>query len=717
MPPDVSLTDTAITKPEDDRLGRATFAKRLANALLSWQQEDSIVIGLFGPWGSGKTSVVNMALSYLDSATSGSAKEEGPIVVKFNPWHFSDQGHLLGLFFGELLQGIRKKAPQAFKMLKKNLAKLGEVLSSADDIPLVGGYAKLGAGIARALAPEASLTELRGEADRVFRDLGRRVIIVMDDVDRLTQQEIRQLFQLIKLNANFPNTVYLIAADRSVVEKSLDTAQGVSGRAYLEKIVQAAFDVPLPDASRITSILHAGLNEALAVIPNSEWDDSRWSSLYHNGFRDLFMNLRDVKRFLGTLSITLPMICSEVNPVDFVGLEAIRVFAPDAYAEIGKRRFSFLGQEDWSLLADNIEKKRSYQEIARADFEQVISLAGTKQRAIRGICIQLFPATAPHQTGVTNSHVYRDQWRAERRICSPDIFDRYYLLGVPADDISQLELGQVIDLASSSPGLLALFAAYAANGRFVRLTDWLPEVADRIPESTVLSLCLAVLTVIEEFTDERRSVTAWGPTSQLAGVVSQALHRLTPDQRCRWLHEQIVSGERLYALLNQVSREATIQARSPGDPFASVECLQKLKEAIIEQLRARAQSGQLRGMKNLLGVLVTWKRWTPNPGEVDQYVAGMITTPEGALDFVADCLYEIEILAGATNPPSVHWSLNLDNLGELTDLRALESLLLQAHQRGEELSDRQKLALEVFNRQTQRQGARDGADQSPGDNR
>ena len=119
-------------------------------------------------------------------------------------------------------------------------------------------------------------------------------------------------FQTIKLNANFPNTVYLVAADRSVVEKSLDTEQGVSGRAYLEKIVQVGFDVPLPDAALVSAALRDEIDRIIASVPGADWEGYRWTGLYQAGFRGLFTNLRDVKRFFGALSFTLPMMQQDV---------------------------------------------------------------------------------------------------------------------------------------------------------------------------------------------------------------------------------------------------------------------------------------------------------------------------------------------------------------------------------------------------------------------
>jgi hypothetical protein len=94
--------DQPIRSYEEDILGRASFAQSLADAILSYKEKDSIVIGLFGAWGSGKTSISNMALEHIDLVSKDKTDDEKPIVIRFNPWNFSDQNQLITQFFKQL---------------------------------------------------------------------------------------------------------------------------------------------------------------------------------------------------------------------------------------------------------------------------------------------------------------------------------------------------------------------------------------------------------------------------------------------------------------------------------------------------------------------------------------------------------------------------------------------------------------------------------------
>ena len=108
--------DRPIESEKDDILGRASFARALGDAIITYKHTDSLVIGLYGAWGSGKTSIINMALEHIDAAYRKD-KMKGPIIVQFNPWNFSDQNQLLAQFFKQLSTDLR--GPDRTKYIEK----------------------------------------------------------------------------------------------------------------------------------------------------------------------------------------------------------------------------------------------------------------------------------------------------------------------------------------------------------------------------------------------------------------------------------------------------------------------------------------------------------------------------------------------------------------------------------------------------------------------
>jgi len=91
----VFAPDQPIKSCKEDILGRKSFAQSLGDAILNYKEKESIVVGLFGEWGSGKTSLINMALEHINDVSRGKTSDDKPIIIKFNPWNYSDQNQLI----------------------------------------------------------------------------------------------------------------------------------------------------------------------------------------------------------------------------------------------------------------------------------------------------------------------------------------------------------------------------------------------------------------------------------------------------------------------------------------------------------------------------------------------------------------------------------------------------------------------------------------------
>ena len=422
------IPDAPIKSIEDDRLGRASFASRLAEIIYNWDGNESVVIGLYGPWGSGKTSVMNMLIEEIYTTGQNGPENKYPTVVQFNPWNFSDQNQLIGMFFAQLMSSIDSEGSKNWRELRETISKYGMLLSPSSDIPLIGPYVKPVTAFMKALKPTENIYTFRKEIDDAFEKLEKRVIITLDDLDRLSQPELRLIFQLIKLNADFPNTIYIIAADRPIVEKSLDTEQGIAGRDYLKKIVQVGYDIPHIDPMYIGQILSREIEVLLADVSLDYWNEVRWGNLYFAGFRSFFETIRDIKRFINALGISLRIISSEVNIIDLIGIETLRVFLPEIHDSIASNK----------PLFTSISKARTNEtEALKNQLEEIFDLAGSRKKAAKNICLQLFPNLEQVYRNTSFDKGWQTIWRNERRVCAEDVFDIYFLMGTPSGEISK----------------------------------------------------------------------------------------------------------------------------------------------------------------------------------------------------------------------------------------------------------------------------------------
>jgi predicted KAP-like P-loop ATPase len=233
-------SDNPLSNPADDLLGRAPFAKGVAAAIRGRQDPSSIVVGLYGPWGDGKSTVLN----FVEAALDGS----DVVVVPFNPWLISDETELLPAFFTEVareldvrLGGTKRRVGDALRKVGGFLSPLSVSTEVAGASPgsLVGYLADQVAG--------TSLVALRQDFEKALEEAGKRVVVTVDDLDRLDDREIRSMFRLIRLAAPFDRLTYVVACDETVVANALSQMQGstaTTGLAYLEKIVQVPLHIP-----------------------------------------------------------------------------------------------------------------------------------------------------------------------------------------------------------------------------------------------------------------------------------------------------------------------------------------------------------------------------------------------------------------------------------------------------------------------------------------
>ncbi len=120
------------------------------------------------------------------------------------------------------------------------------------------------------------------------KKLKRRTIVLIDDIDRLSAAETRQIFQLVKLTARFPYVIYILAFDREAVSDALEQVGVDSGEEYLEKIVQVSFDIPPISEASLTSFLTAELDDLLKRHQPAHFDPTRFGNLFHAGLRKMF---------------------------------------------------------------------------------------------------------------------------------------------------------------------------------------------------------------------------------------------------------------------------------------------------------------------------------------------------------------------------------------------------------------------------------------------
>ena len=317
--------DNPIRDADADVLGRTATAKSFAGHILELDASEGAAVGVFGPWGSGKTSFINLARTEFEQA-------EIP-VLDFNPWMFSGTEQLVGRFFDELSAELRLRD---FAKAGKALKKYGDALTaplSLLGVPLVKESATTAIKIVGSVVGRpTSVNQRRKDVEDALRKRERPIIVVLDDVDRLSVSEIRDVFKLARLTAGFPNLIYIVLCDRLRVEQALGEEQGLSGRDYLEKIIQWPFDLPGASEHILGQQLREEIENTREDITNhGPFDEWVWLDVFREIVRPLIRNMRDVRRYAAAIRGTVAGLEGKVALADVLGLEAIRIFMPDVF--------------------------------------------------------------------------------------------------------------------------------------------------------------------------------------------------------------------------------------------------------------------------------------------------------------------------------------------------------------------------------------------------
>lgn len=337
--------DRPVEALDGDRFGLAALAERIADAIRVQSAGHGLVLGIEGAWGSGKSSLVALVKQRL----SGQG-EDKVAIVDFAPWLVGDRDQLLVALFEELSRSIDaiaqaagdatgttvSSARSAADQLRRYAAYLGPagklvgVASLA--IPGLGLAGKVMEGLAAAASENVEgpgLAARKASIERALADLDRRIVVLVDDVDRLDPTEVAELLRLVRSVADFPNVTYLLCYDGARLARAISTAVGVAdGRAYLEKIVQLELTIPRPE----TFALRRMFSDGLATFATCEGEaGQRLAHMIDRLGNRFFDTPRTVNRVLDALRFYWPALEGQVDLPDLVWLRILAVGAPGTY--------------------------------------------------------------------------------------------------------------------------------------------------------------------------------------------------------------------------------------------------------------------------------------------------------------------------------------------------------------------------------------------------
>lgn len=427
--------DDPIGTVEQDRLGRATFSQHAARLIHeNHSAESSVVYGLEGPWGSGKSSVIALTTTYLTEGGDGRWK-----VVQFTPWATSGTEALLAEFFATLAS-VAPKATGA-KALRERITSYADVAR-----PIAAVIPFVGAGLVE--VSHTAEERLRKPWNVAFAEVAAElakletpILVVVDDIDRLQPSELLDLLKVVRLLGRFPGVDFLLAYDeRTLVETLQDPARGqvstVRARAFMEKIVQYPMSMPPLLTGKIVKMLDSGLTEILTLERVEEsFDKNRFGRIVLTTMPSQLSTPRAIERFLAQVREQFRIHdLGEMNDVDLILATFLRVQFPDLFGRLQRWKNELTQGSVGVLVLSSLEKKAP-------NWDELLNVVQDDEdrRDARTVLETLFPA-------VTEKSPARSK---AGRMAHPEYFDRYLAQTIPEGDIPDAVVGRALNEAAA----------------------------------------------------------------------------------------------------------------------------------------------------------------------------------------------------------------------------------------------------------------------------
>lgn len=605
-------SDIPVTDPAQDAYGFSGFAKNLAKAIRVTPSPHGLVMAIHGPWGAGKSSLLNLVKYELRTVFEDAC----PIIIDFNPWWFNGRDQLAGQLLAQFGTSLRNDSGALLKigeLMAEYSGALSKAVALSTGTPWIDKPVNVLLKLLKRKPKE--VPQLKAEIAKLLQTSKRRVLFIIDDLDRLTPDEIREVFKVVKALADFPNVIYLLSFDKLVVAEALAKSLGVNGSAYLEKIVQASFALPAVDSPRLQRKLFAELNLLIDSLPTARVDSTYWGNVYFDGLNHFIRKPRDIIRLINALAVTYPPVAGEVNPVDYIALEFIRVFHPVAYGTIRDNKEMFAGVIGHTGPARDTVKEFHQKWLGELDERDRSSVQALMER--------VFPKVESAIGRMNYGSDSLARWHQDLRACSPDLFDVYFQFGLPDDHLTQSELMKLLELTSDLPVLVATLQA----AKQVIRQDGRSKARDYVDRLTQLSedaisahhaeqLILAVFSMDEDLltaADSRGGAMEIPNSWRVMWLLNKLIVRVAEADRPGLFRRCIQDGRAYSTMINVVGR----LAEAVTDPAKHREWMGGIDEQSVLDMKAavvaRLESAdvlELVSTNDAVLVLFNWSSWS-----------------------------------------------------------------------------------------------------------
>jgi len=460
------LVDSPTLKDDFDRktCGKILLSKILATVEKNRNNKlnTSFTINLSEEYGYGKSSF----LFLLKKEAAGYANNHQLIIFDYKPWLCDNPQKIIGEFFQILGENLSEFLPHIGKKINEYLCKLFEFYSSKNVFFFI---------MKDCFKGQSSILKERESLKDDISLLNRPIIVLIDDVDRLHENELMMLLGLIRNTADFPNMFYVMAADNDYLKQILHVKGVKDPDAYLKKFINFELLLPANDNVLMNTIFPEEVEEILSFYLDDKslitGLKKQLVSLCQDG--NVFSNIRDMKRFLNNYTFAIDSLVSnnsdnldfsllkDINITDLFAIELIKYLAEGVYKVLRDHDnllLYFTGKSDWkdgiyilqpeyNLIIKKIQEEPSFRksvdrlskeihEETSPSYNSVIELIDDRkkdivQKIIPSLLIYLFPGSTSNCT--VNS------------LCYEDVYFRYFSYKLKNNQMTYTSVKRILE--------------------------------------------------------------------------------------------------------------------------------------------------------------------------------------------------------------------------------------------------------------------------------
>lgn len=603
------------------------------------------MVSLNGEAGSGKTTLKNFIRHFI--AAGATAAQPAAMMVELNPALWSDRPSLPGAFFAEVGAQLAGPAGSGPFILGEHWRQLGAALAGESRTAISERYEALSSHL---------------------RSLAGPLIIFVDDFDRLPPPQVRQLLRVLTTHAAMPNVICFLLGEKRTLVAALGDGTPEAGAEILRRTVHLELEVPEAPESLLRRELERGLADLLSPVDFPARPRERWNEVLAGAVWPLFSTPRDVKRFLAAFAFQLEGHFRrqdgvlEVNPIDLVLLEALRMFAHPVYLEL---RDTFRRRETRLVRLESGRDEERKE--ARVEIDCVVhesSLPARRKRVLTLVLQHLLPP------GTGGGQGCREDWDRDLRLCSPRHVERYFHLGASHDAVPAYRLIELVRATGERSRLEQLLLQAGSEHVLPEVLDRLPALLDALGEKQLAATAAALCGICDQLPPDAPSDVA----GRLVRLATDLFARLKNPMKREDIVAALLDDSNCLTGPILLLQNLRPRAESPvvaGGTALSIEQFRRLVKPAVEKLRESALAGNIWRSREYGALIRRWWDWS-DKGAVRPWLLEQIRQPEPARAWLRT------FLESATSSSPRERVLQLEEIAQYCDPAVLAASALKA---------------------------------------